>query len=316
MKKWIITAVAIIMVGAIICFAAAAIMHFDFKKLDNGKYETNTYTVGESFLCISVTASTEKVFFKPVKDGKCTVVCLEEENSRHEVAVTDGTLTIKRIESRKPSFHFGFSVQEPEITVYLPESVYSDLHIETDTGDINIPTGFTFDSITINGDTSDVACYASAINGIKIAITTGDITISAVTAGRMDLKTTTGRISAESVECAGDVYIHVDTGKVKLQDIICQNLTSEGTTGDLTLDHVVVDDAISITRSTGDVKFSESDAASIFVQTDTGDVTGTLLTEKVFLTKTDTGKVEVPKSVTGGRCEISTDTGDIRIEVR
>ena len=35
MKKWIITAVAIIMVGAIICFAAAAIMHFDFKKLDN-----------------------------------------------------------------------------------------------------------------------------------------------------------------------------------------------------------------------------------------------------------------------------------------
>ena len=76
-KKWFITAVAIIMVGAIICFATAAIMHFDFEKLDNGKYETNTYTVGESFRYISVTASAEKVFFKPAKDGKCTVVCLK-----------------------------------------------------------------------------------------------------------------------------------------------------------------------------------------------------------------------------------------------
>ena len=316
MKKWIITAVALILVGAIICFAAAAIMHFDFEKLDNGKYETNTYTVGESFRCISITASTEKLFFKPAEDGKCTVVCLEEENKRHEVAVTDGTLTIKPIENRKHSYHFGFYTRTPEITVYLPKSVYSVLHIETDTGDIDIPADFTFDSITIIGDTSDVTCHASTKNGIEITISTGDITIATVKAEKMDLKTTTGRINAESVECAGDVYIHVDTGKVQLQDIACQNLTSEGTSGDLTLDRVIADDTLSIIRDTGDVTFSESDAASIFVKTDTGDVTGTLLTEKVFLTETDTGKVEVPKSITGGRCEISTDTGDIRIEVR
>ena len=58
------------------------------------------------------------------------------------------------------------------------------------------------------------------------------------------------------------------------------------------------------------------DAAEIFVKTDTGDVTGTLLSEKVFVTTTDTGKVEVPRSVSGGRCEITTDTGDIRISIR
>ena len=61
--------------------------------------------------------------------------------------------------------------------------------------------------------------------------------------------------------------------------------------------------------------FEGSDAAEIFVQTSTGDVEGSLLSSKVFIANTDTGKVDVPKSITGGRCEITTDTGDIRISV-
>ena len=68
-------------------------------------------------------------------------------------------------------------------------------------------------------------------------------------------------------------------------------------------------------RSTGDVTFTDADASEITVQTDTGDVSGSLLTEKVFITETDTGKVSVPNTVTGGRCKITTDTGDIRITV-
>ena len=49
--------------------------------------------------------------------------------------------------------------------------------------------------------------------------------------------------------------------------------------------------------------------------TDTGEVKGTLRSEKIFFTESDTGKISVPKSVTGGRCEITTDTGDIEIEI-
>ena len=59
----------------------------------------------------------------------------------------------------------------------------------------------------------------------------------------------------------------------------------------------------------------ECDAAEIFVETDTGDVKGSLLSEKVFIPKSDTGDIKVPKTVTGGRCEITTDTGDIKIEL-
>ena len=63
------------------------------------------------------------------------------------------------------------------------------------------------------------------------------------------------------------------------------------------------------------MEFNHCDAETIYVNTDMGSVTGTLLTDKVFIIETDTGSVDVPKSITGGRCEITTDTGNIRITI-
>jgi hypothetical protein len=44
-------------------------------------------------------------------------------------------------------------------------------------------------------------------------------------------------------------------------------------------------------------------------------VKGSLLTDKIFFAKSETGRVIVPESMTGGRCEIKSDTGDIKITV-
>ena len=82
------------------------------------------------------------------------------------------------------------------------------------------------------------------------------------------------------------------------------------------MENVIAAEKIAIDRDTGDIRFTDCDAAEIFVETDTGDVTGSLLSEKVFIAESDTGKVDVPKSATGGRCEIETDTGNIRITVK
>lgn len=125
----------------------------------------------------------------------------------------------------------------------------------------------------------------------------------------------TGDICAENIS-AGSLDLTVSTGKVNLTDVECKNLISKGDTGDIFLKNVVATEKFSIERSTGDVKFDSSDAAEIFVITDTGNVTGSLLTDKVFIAHTDTGSVEVPKTVTGERCEISTDTGDIKITIK
>lgn len=109
--------------------------------------------------------------------------------------------------------------------------------------------------------------------------------------------------------------VNVSTGRAYLTDVTCKSVTSRGSTGDLFLNAVVAADTITVRRSTGDIRFEGVDAAEIFADTDTGDVTGTLLTDKVFMVQTDTGRINVPKTTTGGRCEITTDTGDITLSI-
>ena len=132
----------------------------------------------------------------------------------------------------------------------------------------------------------------------------------------LDLTVSTGKVTVSGVTCEGDVTVGVSTGKAKLSDVACKSVISSGSTGDILLNNVVATEKFSIERSTGDIKFDGSDAALIFVKTDTGDVTGRLLTDKVFVTQTDTGSVNVPKTAIGGRCEIITDTGDMHIEIQ
>ncbi len=93
------------------------------------------------------------------------------------------------------------------------------------------------------------------------------------------------------------------------------DFTAESDTGTIFLKNVVAEGRFSIENGTGNVKFEKSDAAQISVKTSTGDVTGTLLSEKVFITETSTGNVRVPKTITGGKCAITTSTGNIEINI-
>lgn len=76
---------------------------------------------------------------------------------------------------------------------------------------------------------------------------------------------------------------------------------------------MIAAEQLSIERSTGHVAFTGCDAGEIHVKTDTGNVAGSLLSEKVFLTESGVGLVDVPKTTSGGVCEIRTDTGNIQI---
>ncbi len=127
-------------------------------------------------------------------------------------------------------------------------------------------------------------------------------------------------------ESTGDVYfsnlsvknidLTLSTGDVFLSDIKCENLITKGSTGEVELKNVIASKRFNIERSTGEVEFTNCDAEEIFIETDTGDVEGSLLSSKVFIAETNTGKVRVPKTTEGGRCEIYTSTGDVKIEVK
>ena len=81
------------------------------------------------------------------------------------------------------------------------------------------------------------------------------------------------------------------------------------------MNSLIANGRIDITRSTGDVYFDGCDAAEVCVVTDTGSVKGTLLTDKIFQVYTRTGKINVPEYWEGGKCKITTSTGNVKISI-
>lgn len=312
---WIITAFALIAFGMLVLIMALSSVGWDFSKLGTGNYETNSYEITEDFENILIETDTANVTLIPSFDGKCSVVCYEQSNVKHSVLVRDGALAVSVEDTRKWYEYIGFNFTKPTITLYIPAGDYATLSIESDTGDVEIPKELSFKSIYVNESTGDVRNYASASEKIKIDTSTGDIRVEGISAGSLELSVSTGKITATDIISEGDFKAEVTTGKSDLTDISCKNLISDGDTGDISLKNVIASERFYIERDTGDVILDGCDATEIFIETDTGDVTGTLLSPKVFIAETNTGRHDVPKTVTGGRCEITTDTGDIRISL-
>jgi len=275
-KTWLIIAACLVLIGCVIFGGVMQMLKWDFTKLSTVKYETNRYELQEEYKNISIVTVTANVEFVPSENQTTSVVCYEQKNLKHTVTVKDGTLVIEINDTRKWYEHIGIHFGTPKITVYIPQREWSVLLVKADTGDISVEN---------------------------------------IAAQTLDLRVSTGRITVSDVTCQGDVNIRVSTGKTVLTDLQCKNLISTGNTGSMVLKQVVAAEKFSIKRSTGDIKLEGCDAAELFMETNTGDVEGSLLTDKVFIAHTDTGKVDVPKTVTGGKCQVHTDTGDIKITI-
>lgn len=273
-KVWLIIATVLFLIGTMIIVGDLVMVKFDFSKIGTTKYETNTYDIQEDYKNIKIVTNTANVTLVPSEDGKDMVVCEEEKSMKHLVEVKDDTLFIQMEDTRKWYEHIGVNFGISKITVYLSKEIYDTLSIKTSTGKVSVEN---------------------------------------VSADSLDITVSTGKVQVTDVTCKGDIKIEASTGKVIITNSKSKNVISKGSTGDLTLKNVLATEKFSIQRSTGNVKLEKSDALEIYIKTSTGNVTGTLLSEKIFITKTNTGDIKVPESVTGGRCEIKTNTGDIKL---
>lgn len=260
-----------------------------------GILETKKFEINDKFSDIEIITDTADIEFILSENLNTSVVCTEQKNINHSVRVKDNTLLIKVDDNRKWYEYININFGKTKITIYLPKNEYGELFIDSDTGNINIPNNFNFNSIDIIDDTGNVKNYASVNDNIKIKTSTGNIHIENINANIIDLSASTGNIKIVNAKCA--------------------NLLSKVDTGNVLLKNVVATEKFIIETDTGDVKFVASDASDIFVKTDTGNVTGSLLTDKVIFAESDTGNIDVPKIIADEKCEITTDTGDIKITI-
>ena len=275
-KIWFIVGAFLLVIGATLFVVTMTINRWDFRKLSTIKYENTSQTVLDPFQNITILADDEDIMFAPSSDNTCQVLCKAPEMVNCLVEVRDNTLYIEVQDNRAWYHYIGIGSNSSAITIFLPQKAYEAFHIQTSTGDVTV---------------RDLT-----LTSLSVSVSTGDVHLSRVASTR-------------------DITISVSTGDVSMYDVTCQNLTSSGSTGDMELERVLALGTISVERNTGDVEFEGCDAPNIVIETTPGDVDLTLLSGKDFDIRTSTGEREVPPSMGGGNCKVTTSTGDIEIEI-
>ena len=313
-KSFLIVAISFVLFGLILGAVGLMLMKFDFNLLTTEEEIEKMYEINEKFESVSIDAKTAKVNILVSDDDKCRVEIKEKENLSYTVAVENGTLVIKYNDTRRWYNYIGIIQNSNVIDLYMPAGVYKALNIGVDTGDVKVEAGFEFDVAQVVGDTSDIEFYSNVKSKFECETDTGDIKISGVNASAINIESDTGDINISNVN-AGNIELEGDTSTLKLQNINCKNIEIESGTGKANLGSVVAENNMNISVGTCDVNLDACDAAEINIKTTTGDVNGTLLTNKVFVANSGTGKIRVPESYDGGKCIIKTGTGDIKISI-
>lgn len=316
-KKWLIAAAVLIIAGTVIAAAVCLHINRDFPRLNTQQLVTTAVGPEESFEGISIKTDSADVSVLPAEDGKCRVVCREYENMQHTVSVIDGTLTVSENDSREWIDKIAFSVSEeaPAITVYLPAKEYGSLQVNDYGGNVSIPDGFTFTDIAVFGQNGEVECGANVKNSIEIETYSGDTELVGVSAKSIKLDSYSGKTELKNITCSGKCEVNNDMGDLNAEHVACGSFLSDAFSGEARLKDVIADTKMKVKRESGDIRLHSSDAGELYLRTESGCVSGTVLTEKVFLTETQTGNVSVPKTTAGGKCEIITEWGDIDISI-
>lgn len=316
LKILIIVATLLVIVGFGLFITVLAVNDFDFSKLNTENYVTETYDISEDFNNIEINIETSSVNFVVSEDENTKVTCSETDKLTYNVGVTNNTLTISSVDNRRWYNSFGFfTIRKEAMTIYLPKDTYNALTIKNEVGSIMIPKNFTFEEVDIKCSVGSVSFYAKVNNGNNIELETGNVKLENVNANNISLKTATGKHTLTNVNATKTISIKSDTGIITLTAVRSENLRASTDTGRVKLVDVISTNTWNITTSTGGVTLENSDAGEIYIKTATGSVKGSLLTDKVFITSSDTGRINVPKTTSGGRCEIETNTGSINITI-
>lgn len=335
-KKLLSAAGLLIAAGALLILGTLASVGFDLKELNTVTYTRREYAVEGAFHSIAVQAENRDVRLLPAEDGRCRVLCDENEHGAFAVEEQDGVLTVSLRESWKWWEHIGFfwEFSVPQVTVLLPEESYRELTVKTSSGDIALPKDFRFEQLSLKSASGDIRCQAAVEKTAEIETVSGELFCEDPEGERLRLESTSGGIcltgcrtgAAVLTNTSGGIWIGgaVFSGELQASSISGDIALSECRAGTLDLSTVsgsqlLRDTEISgnacLTSTSGEIVFEGFDAGEIEASAVSGSIRGTLRTGKIFQWETISGSASLPPSDRdGGTCRLETTSGDIELK--
>ena len=300
----------------------------------NKNTKENSYINDKKYDKLELVVSTSDINIHLSNENKI----IKKENSKvyFDIKFENEILAIKQVDIRK-FYEKIFNFTEYKLDLYLTEEVINSLKISGGTGDIIINNGIVFNEVNITNSTGDIEFNADVDGSMNVKLSTGDVEIKQCNInGDLKIEGSTGDVEIKQCNINGDLKIEGSTGDIEFEtsnvlnnmniksstgDVDINNSTSKDliiniSTGDITLKDTIIKNDLKVIGSTGDVLFDGFDANNINIELSTGNVKGTILTNKFFIAKSDTGKINVPETRDGGECRIKVSTGDIYIKYK
>lgn len=297
-KCALLVALVMIITGAAIFLVAFAIAGFNFENLSTEKIATQNVEIKEQFQRISICSYEYDLMLFKSEDEKCRVVFTGNEKQLLVCNVEGTELIIDLHDTRKWYEKMEYAFQKDMgISVFLPEKEYDALFANSYSGGIGIDNDFTFDEANI--ETSS-----------------GNIEVSGMTAEKLDIQSYSGKIDISEISATDKINIGTQSGAISAGNVNASNIAVNSYSGKVNLENSVAETLLSVETTSGNVIFNNCDAGEISVNTYSGSVSGTLLSDKIFLTSTHSGSINVPTSSGTEKCTINTSSGNIKINVQ
>ena len=254
-KFWLLTAAALVSVGAILFGGVMTVLKWDFTKLSTTKHETNTYEITEDFTGIFVDTDTADIIFKVSAEGKTTVECFEETKSKHTVSVENGILTVSNKSEKAWYDHIGINFATPKITITLPQAELETLTAKLATGKVTLEK-LNVGNLDIDLTTGKVILTDITCKNLTSTGSTGDINLkNVVAAEKFSITRTTGNIHFDNCDAA-EITATTNTGNIEGSLRTDQVFIAQTTTGDIKLPDTTTGGTCKLRTTTGDIEIT------------------------------------------------------------
>lgn len=290
--------------------AAVGKNKFYLNSLDTRNLQARTYTVDEKFSSVKINETSSNIYIQPSKEKTCRVECYEGEKTHYDVRVENGELNITR-RDRHNLIEFGIFAENP-LTVYLPENEYGDIDISTASGDVEFGGAFTADRVNVDTASGDVKAGALTCRKLTVNGASADIDLGNVDCEELSVKTASGEIELDDVT-ARELSARSTSGDIDMRNVHADSLKTTTASGEMELQNVTAGVKMNLESTSGDIGLERCDAGELKISSTSGSVYGSLLTGKTFIAHSTSGDIDIPRTDDGGRCEVSTTSGDIKL---
>ena len=180
--------------------------------------------------------------------------------------------------------------------------------------EVTYPAGAELGLVKTNLSAGRVAISGINCDSFNVDNDYGNIEISSVQAGDLTIIANAGDINLSTAVVAGSATIDNDFGDVVIVNIKASDLKAKLNAGKLTTSDIKAD-TISIKNDFGKVEVNGMEADRIVMDQNAGDLEANDISARDLKLESDFGAIRIDRLSFMGLCEISNNSGDVRLKL-